>query len=316
LYTSLNKDFSMKNILFLITLTSILFSMEPITPIIAPSSLNYEKVRLGEKLFFDTRLSRDNTISCANCHNLAEGGDDNLQFSFGIDGQEGNINSPTVLNAGNNFRQFWDGRAKDLQEQAAGPIENPVEMGFTFAELIPKLEKTEYKKLFHKVYDEGITKNSITDAIAEYEKTLVTPNAPFDRYLKGDENAISKTQKEGYELFKSKGCISCHHGVNIGGNLYSKFGVVKSSKTSSFGRYNVTHKKRDMYFFKVPSLRNITMTAPYFHDGRTSDLKEAISIMAQLQLGRYFTKEEIDKIEAFLYSLKGEIPQGKEIYVP
>jgi len=306
----------MKSMLLFITFGAILFAMEPITPIELPTSLNHQKVKLGEKLFFDTRLSRDNTVSCANCHNLEEGGDDNLQFSFGIDGQEGDINSPTVLNATNNFRQFWDGRAKNLQEQAAGPVENPVEMGFTFKELIPKLKKTEYKNLFSKVYDEGITKNSITDAIAEYEKTLVTPNAPFDRYLKGDKDAITQIQKEGYELFKAKGCISCHHGVNIGGNLYSKFGVVQGSNTSSFGRYNVTHKKRDMYSFKVPSLRNITMTAPYFHDGRTSDLKEAISIMAQLQLGRHFTKEEVNKIEAFLYSLEGEIPKGKEIYVP
>ena len=306
----------MKSMLLFITFSTILFAMEPITPIKLPTALNHKKVKLGEKLFFDTRLSRDNTVSCANCHNLEDGGDDNLQFSFGINGQEGNINSPTVLNATNNFRQFWDGRAKDLQEQAAGPIENPVEMGFTFKELIPKLNKTEYKKLFEKIYEEGITKSTITDAIAEYEKTLVTPNAPFDKYLEGKKDAISEKQKKGYELFKSKGCISCHHGVNLGGNLYSKFGVVESSETSSFGRYNVTHKKRDMYYFKVPSLRNVTMTAPYFHDGRTSDLKEAIEIMAQLQLGRHFTKEEVDNIESFLHSLKGDIPEGRDIYVP
>jgi len=302
-------------LLFSLSLISLL-AVEPITPIVPLQNLDKAKVALGEKLFFDARLSRDNTIACVSCHNLATGGDDNLQYSFGIDGQEGNMNSPTVFNAVNNFRQFWDGRAKDLQEQAAGPIENPIEMGFTLKELIPKLQKTEYKKLFQNIYAEGITKNSITDAIAEYEKTLVTPNAPFDKYLKGDKNALTKREKEGYELFKSKGCISCHHGVNLGGNLYSKFGVVEDSKITSFGRYNVTHKKRDMYYFKVPSLRNITLTAPYFHDGRTSSLKEAISIMAQLQLGRHFTDEEVASIEAFLHTLEGDIPQGREIYVP
>jgi cytochrome c peroxidase len=247
---------------------------------------------------------------------LAAGGDDNLQYSFGINAQEGNMNSPTVLNATNNFRQFWDGRAKNLQVQAAGPIENPVEMGFSFKKLIPKLNKSEYKALFAKIYKEGITKNSITDAIAEYEKTLVTPNAPFDKYLRGDKNALTQKQKEGYELFKSKGCISCHHGVNLGGNLYSKFGVVQDSKSTSLGRYNVTHKNRDKYYFKVPTLRNITLTAPYFHDGRTQSLEEAIKIMSQLQLGRYFTQDEVEKIEAFLYSLEGEIPKGEAIYVP
>ena len=306
----------MKTILFILFSVGTLFSMEPITPISVPVSLDNKKVKLGEKLFFDTRLSRDNTIACVSCHNLQEGGDDNLQYSFGINRQEGNMNSPTVLNAVNNFRQFWDGRAKNLQEQAAGPIENPIEMGFSFKKLIPKLENTEYKKLFAAVYKEGITKNSITDAIAEYEKSLVTPNAPFDKYLKGDTQAISQEQKDGYELFKSKGCISCHHGVNLGGNLYSKFGVIEDSKTNSFGRYNVTHKKRDMYYFKVPSLRNITLTSPYFHDGRTDSLKEAIEIMSQLQLGRHFTKEEVDKIEAFLRSLEGEIPKGRDIDVP
>ncbi len=300
-----------------ILLFSTLYGIEPITPIVKPKNIDTEKAKLGKKLFFDARLSRNNSIACVSCHNLAAGGDDNLQYSFGIDGQEGNMNSPTVLNATYNFRQFWDGRAKNLQAQASGPIENPVEMGFSFKELIPKLNKSEYKTLFAKVYKkEGITKNSITDAIAEYEKTLVTLNAPFDKYLRGDKNAITKKQKEGYELFKSKGCISCHHGVNLGGNLYSKFGVVEDSKSISFGRYNVTHKNRDKYYFKVPTLRNITLTAPYFHDGRTQSLEEAIRIMSQLQLGRYFTEDEVEKIEAFLYSLEGEIPKGEEIYVP
>jgi len=306
----------LKYIILYVFFTFYLFAIEPITPIISISGLNSEKISLAKKLFFDARLSRDNTIACASCHVLAEGGDDNSKFSFGIDEQEGDMNSPTVLNAVNNFRQFWDGRAKNLQEQAAGPIENPIEMGFNFPDLITKLKKTEYKSQFSKIYAEGITKNSITDAIAEYEKTLTTPNAPFDKYLQGDKSALSQREIAGYELFKSKGCISCHHGVNIGGNLYSKFGVIENAKSKWFGRYNITKKERDKYYFKVPSLRNIARTAPYFHDGRTSDLKETIAIMAQLQLGRYISKEEIAKIESFLHSLNGDLPQDGVIYVP
>jgi cytochrome c peroxidase len=306
----------MKQLIFLISFVLSLSAGEPITPIKPPTNINIEKSLLGKKLFFDTRLSQNNTISCATCHNLEKGGDDNLQFSFGIHGEEGSVNAPTVFNAVNNFRQFWDGRAKDLQDQAVGPIENPIEMGYNFDELITRLNATEYKSQFSKIYSEGITKNSITDAIAEYEKILVTPNAPFDKYLKGDKNAISAYELEGYELFKAKGCISCHHGVNVGGNLYSKFGVVESPADKWLGRYNVTHKKRDKHYFKVPSLRNIAKTAPYFHDGSVKDLKDAIAKMAQLQLGRFFEKEDINKIEAFLRTLNGEIPKGAEVYVP
>ncbi len=306
----------MKYYLLLLTYTSLVFAGASISPIVVPKNLNAKKVSLGKKLFFDARLSQDNTIACASCHILSEGGDDNMQFSFGIKGQQGNINAPTVLNAVNNFRQFWDGRAKDLQEQALGPVENPVEMGSHFPTLIKKLQKTEYAKLFQDAYGQKISKENITNAIAEYEKTLVTPNAPFDKYLRGDKNALTQKQKEGYELFKTKGCISCHNGINIGGNLYSKFGVIENANTNNLGRYNVTKKERDKYYFKVPSLRNIALTAPYFHDGRTSSLKEAIKTMSQLQLGRNFSESDIEKLESFLQSLTGELPKGRKIYVP
>ena len=300
--------------ILLTTLT--LFGDGSISPIVMPENIDAKKVALGEKLFFDARLSGNNTIACASCHIISEGGDDNMKYSFGINGQQGGMNAPTVLNAVYNFRQFWDGRAKDLQEQALGPIENPVEMGSHFPTLIKKLEKTEYKKLFRDVYHEKITKKNITNAIAEYEKTLVTPNAPFDRYLRGDKDAITQEQKDGYALFRTRGCISCHNGRNIGGNLYSKFGVMQDAKTNDLGRYNVTKKERDKYYFKVPSLRNIALSAPYFHDGRAKDLKEAIKTMSQLQLGRHFTEKESSDIVAFLKSLTGEIPPQKEIYVP
>ena len=285
---------------------------EPIEPIPQKIHVNPKKVELGKMLFFDTTLSADDTVSCASCHILQEGGDDNLPVSFGIKGQKGPINAPTVYNAVFNFRQFWDGRAADLKEQAMGPIENPKEMGFNFKELVAKLKKTPYRAQFDRIYEDGITKENIADAIAEYEKTLITPNAPFDRYLKGDKNAITQEQKEGYELFKSKGCVTCHHGVNVGGNLYNKFGIFQDSNSSSLGRYNVTHKERDKYYFKVPSLRNIAKTAPYFHDGRTYDLRVAVFTMAQYQLGRKITPQEVDKIVAFLKSLNGELPKSIE----
>ena len=295
--------------ILLIFMTTLLCAHEPIEPIPEYVKVDPQKVALGEELFFDTRLSKDNTVSCASCHNLQEGGDDNLRHSFGIKGQEGPINAPTVYNAVFNFKQFWDGRANDLKEQAMGPIENPKEMGHSFKNLIPMLKKTSYAIKFKKIYKDGITKENIADAIAEYEKTLITPNSPFDLYLKGHKNAITQKQKEGYELFKSKGCISCHHGINIGGNMYNKFGIFEDANTSNLGRYNVTHKKRDKYYFKVPTLRNIAQTAPYFHDGRTFDLRLAVLTMTKYQLGRKITPQDIDKIVAFLNALNGELPK-------
>jgi len=283
-----------------------------ISPIPLDIKVNKQKAALGKSLFFDTRLSVDNTISCASCHVLSEGGDDNLKVSFGVKGQKGVRNAPTVYNAVFNFRQFWDGRAKDLQEQAAGPIENPVEMAYNFPDLIKKLKKTPYKKQFEALYKDGITKTNITNAIAEYEKTLITPNAPFDRYLRGDKKALSKEARKGFSLFKSKGCILCHQGINLGGNMYNKFGIFSDANTTDLGRYDITHKDRDKNYFKVPSLRNIANTAPYFHDGSEPRLKGAVLTMAEYQLGRKMTDEEIEQILAFLQSLNGELPQGIE----
>ncbi|WP_457750163.1 cytochrome-c peroxidase [Sulfurimonas sp.] len=299
-------------IIFLFSTLTLLMANEPITPLPQTVKVNHAKAELGKKLFFDPILSHDNTITCATCHDLNNGGDDGLKFSYGIRGQKGSVNAPTVYNACFNFRQFWDGRAKDLQEQASGPIENPVEMGSSFSEVIPKLQRSKYKKLFDAIYTNGITKQTITDAIAEYEKTLITPNSRFDKFLRGDKNALTQDEKDGYALFKSKGCVSCHHGKNVGGNLYSTFGIFNESSSEWLGRYNITHKKRDKYSFKVPSLRNVARTAPYFHDGRTYDLKEAVNIMSQYQLGRYITKEDISKITAFLQSLNGELPKNIE----
>ncbi len=300
--------------IFVLTILPIFLCAEEklITPIPLEMNVDKRKASLGKKLFFDTQLSRDRSIACVNCHNLSDGGDDNLPVSFGFKGQTGTRNSPTVYNAVFNFRQFWDGRAKDLQEQALGPVENPVEMAHDFKQLIPQLKKTEYRKEFDAIYSDGITRENVANAIAEYEKTLITPNAPFDRYLQGEKGAISPDAEEGYLIFKSKGCILCHQGINIGGSMYNKFGVYVESNVSDLGRYEVTRKSRDKHFFKVPSLRNIERTAPYFHDGHEPDLRKAVLTMSEFQLGRKMTQQEIDKILAFLHTLNGEIPQNIE----
>ncbi|MBN2824583.1 MAG: cytochrome-c peroxidase [Campylobacterales bacterium] len=291
-----------------------LIANEPITPLPQTLLVHKEKAKLGKALFSDPILSKDNTISCASCHILSNGGDDNMRFSLGIEGKIGNINAPTVYNAIFNHVQFWDGRAKNLADQAKGPIVNPIEMGNSYDNLLQTLKASKYNEEFKKIYQDGVTIDNLAQVIAEFEKTLITPNSPFDRYLRGDKDAINDVQKEGYALFKSKGCISCHHGINIGGNHFNKFGVVEDINQTHLGRYNLTKREQDRYFFKVPSLRNIALTAPYFHDGRTYNLEEVVRIMAKHQLGRKITPSEVDKIVAFLHSLNGQIkPNGKEL---
>lgn len=297
----------MLKIIFILFFYTILFSKEPITPIPLEIEFDKDKANLGKELFFDPILSKDNTISCHSCHLLEQGGDDNLQFSFGVGGKVGNMNAPTVFNSTFNFVQFWDGRAKNLQEQALGPITSEVEMAHTFEEIIKILNNTEYKEKFKKIYKDGVTKNNITDSLAQFQKTLITPNSPFDRYLRGDKNAISKEQKQGYELFKNQGCIACHHGVNVGGNLYAKFGLISELQSDSKGRYEVTKNELDKYYFKVPTLRNIELTSPYLHDGRIEELEDVVKFMAHYQLGKSLSEEEVKKIVLFLKSLTGDL---------
>jgi cytochrome c peroxidase len=286
---------------------------EPIKPIPSTIETDKKKVLLGKKLFNDPILSKDGTIACSSCHILQDGGDDNMKFSFGIGGKEGAINSPTIYNSVFNFRQFWDGRAKDLKDQVHGPVENPVEMGNQMHSAVEAIRKEQsYLKLFEDLYPDGVTPENIADAIAEFEKSLITPDSPFDKYLKGDENALSPQAKRGYWLFKSKGCVTCHHGINIGGNLYNKFGIFKESNSTNLGRYIVTKREEDRFVFRVPPLRNADLTAPYMHDGRATTLREAVVIMTQYQLGRHMEPEEIDDIVKFLKSLTGQIPQIEE----
>lgn len=285
---------------------------EPITPIKKPDSINHEKVELGKKLFFDPRLSKSGFISCNSCHNLSMGGTDNIKTSIGHNWQQGPINSPTVLNASLNFVQFWDGRAANLQEQAAGPIANPGEMASTHPLALEVLASIpEYVRYFSAIYPKSpITIDNVTEVIAAFESTLVTPNSRFDQWLKGDEQALTKQELNGYQLFKNKGCIGCHNGPAAGGNSFQKMGLVKPFKTNnpSEGLKNVTGKLDDQYKFKVPTLRNIELTYPYFHDGSAQTLSEAVDVMADVQLGLTLTTTENTQIVAFLKTLTGDQP--------
>lgn len=286
---------------------------EPIQPIEPLKNVNLALAELGKKLYFDPRLSRSGFISCNSCHNLSMGGTDNLKTSIGHGWAQGPINSPTVLNSSLNVAQFWDGRAADLKEQAGGPIANPAEMGFTHVLAVDVIRNIPgYVREFRLVFgDEMVSIDKITDAIAEFENTLVTPNSRFDQWLLGDENAITAFEREGYELFKTSGCVACHNGPAVGGNSFQKMGLVEPYQTNNpvEGRAAVTGKDADRFTFKVPTLRNVELTYPYFHDGEAETLTEATDIMGRLQLGRTFSDDENAKIVAFLKTLTGDQPQ-------
>lgn len=293
---------------------------EPIQPIKPAKITNPALVELGKKLYFDPRLSKSGFISCNSCHNLSAGGTDNLKTSIGHNWSEGPINAPTVLNSSLNVAQFWDGRAADLQAQAGGPIANPGEMASNHTLAVEVLQSipgyvAEFKQALgtDKVTIEGVTK-----AIAAFEETLVTPNSRFDKWLKGNKKALTKQELEGYKLFKDSGCVACHNGPAVGGNSFQKMGVVEPYKASSpaEGRVAVTGKDADRFNFKVPTLRNVEMTYPYFHDGAANTLKEAVDTMGRLQLGKKFTDEENAKIVAFLKTLTGDQPSFKLPILP
>ncbi len=292
------------------------FSEEPIRPLRDKIEVDQAKAELGFDLFHDVRISENNTISCATCHELTTGGVDGLKTSKGIHDQIGGINAPTVYNAALNHVQFWDGRSKDLQEQAGGPPLDMLEMGSNWEQITGKLKADkELKAEFKSIYGaEGITQNSITDAIAEFEKTLLTPNSKFDKYQKGDLAAISAEELEGYDLFKSNNCASCHGGENVGGIGYDYMGVTQDYfadrgielHAKDMGRIGVTNLEVDKHKFKTPSLRNIALTAPYFHDGTINDLAEAVIKMDKYQSGNEMSVEDADKIVLFLNTLTGE----------
>jgi cytochrome c peroxidase len=290
-------------------------SSSPIRPLPQNVTLDPKRVALGKALFHDTRLSKDNSISCASCHSLNKGGTDNLPHSIGINGAVGDINAPTVLNSGFNFVQFWDGRAKSLEEQAVGPVHSPIEMGSSWVEVIMKLSSDKwFVDQFRKLYSDGMTGTNIQDAIATYERALITPNSLFDQFLRGDETAMSDEAIEGYYFFIDYGCASCHQGVNIGGNMFQRLGVMEdyfkdrgNITTADYGRFNVTGRESDRFKFKVPSLRNIAETAPYFHDGSAATLQEAIKVMMHYQIGTPVSEKHLEYLVAFLESLTGEL---------
>jgi len=295
-------------------------------PINAPAIEGVESspavIALGKALFFDPRLSVTHSISCASCHYPGLGGADNSPTSAGFHGERGGRNAPTVYNSAYNFVQFWDGRAKDLVEQAGGPLVNPVEMASPKEHVAEQLLALPgYKALFQAAFPgeaDPVTLANAQKAIAAFEATLNTPNAPFDKFLRGDANALDAQQKAGLALFIDKGCASCHTGVNIGGSMYQKFGVVADPgpiyrPPADKGRGAITGNASEDYFYKVPTLRNIVLTAPYFHTGSEPDLRKAIDVMAEVQLGQKLTPDETDKIAAFLGSLTGDQP---EIAIP
>ena len=292
------------------------FINEPIRPIADSISVDVRKVVLGNLLYHDTRLSADNTVSCASCHGLDTGGVDNKQYSEGVGGQLGGVNAPTVYNAAYNFVQFWDGRAGTLAEQAAGPPLNPVEMACeSFDQIISKLaEDKNFVVAFNEVYPDGLNEKNITNAIQEFEKTLLTPNSRFDRYLKGQKDAITADEIAGYDLFKKYDCATCHVGEILGGQSYELIGVQHDyfadrqaeMTEEDNGRFKQTKAERDRHRFKVPGLRNIELTAPYFHDGSMATMDDAVRAMAKYQLGIDLPQPEVDKIVAFLRTLTGE----------
>ncbi|TCD47125.1 cytochrome-c peroxidase [Chlorobium sp. N1] len=286
---------------------------EPVTPVPPAQAGDPKLVELGKKLYFDPRLSKSGFISCNSCHNLSMGGSDNLKSSIGHNWTKGPINSPTVLNSSMNLAQFWDGRARDLQEQAGGPIANPGEMAFTHKLAVELLSSIpDYVEEFRVVFGSSeIDIDRITKAIAAFEETLVTPGSRFDLWLKGDERALSPEELEGYEIFKSSGCTACHNGPLLGGNSYQKMGIVEpySAKSPVEGRSAVTGKDADRFSFKVPTLRNVELTYPYFHDGEAETLSEAVEVMGRIQLGKTYSESDNRKIVAFLKTLTGKQPE-------
>lgn len=295
---------------------------------ISDNTITPEKIELGRHLFFEPRLSKSGFLSCNSCHNVGMGGEDNQPKSIGHNWQHGGRNAPTVFNAVYNVAQFWDGRAEDLKAQAKGPVQASVEMNNTPEAVEVTLRSMpEYVAMFDKAFpakaaegteakkaEDSVTFDNMARAIEAFEATLITPNSAFDKFLKGDDTAMTAQQKKGLTLFMDKGCITCHSGVNLGGQAYFPFGLVAKPDANILpqedkGRFEVTKTETDDYVFRAAPLRNIALGAPYFHSGQVWDLREAVSVMANSQLGTELTDSEIDDVVAFLESLTGEQPK-------
>jgi cytochrome c peroxidase len=287
-------------------------------PALPDNAATPAKVALGKMLYFEPRLSQSHSISCNSCHMVGMGGVDLQETSLGHRWQHGGRNAPTVYNAVFDIAQFWDGRAKDLEQQAGGPLVNPVEMDMTKEHVVEQLKGIPgYVAVFAKAFPgaaDSITFDNVSRAIAVFEATLITPNAPFDRYLKGNEKALDTKQKQGLAVFITKGCSACHNGINVGGGMYAPFGVVERPGADILppadkGRFAVTKTASDEYVFRVPQLRNIALTAPYFHTGRVWDLRQAVAVMGSSQLGTTLSDDEVSQIVTFLGALTGDQPK-------
>jgi len=299
-------------IVFSLLMALCAFGYEAVQPI--PKTVNFdrEKAELGKLLFHDPILAKDKRTSCSYCHDLyRKCGTDHRPVSAGFHDKEGKVNTPTVYNVRFNFRLFWDGRAKTLREQVLEPIRSPSGMNMSLQELENRLNRHPvYREKFRQVY--GVSRISfelVADALVEFEKALITPNSKFDKYLRGEER-LTKDEEEGYKLFKKLGCISCHNGINLGGNSFQRIGLVKPYpwKPSNPDRYRITGREFDKNVYRVPPLRNIDCTYPYFHDGSVETLEEAVQLMAYYNLGFRLPEEELRQIIAFLKTLRGEIP--------
>jgi cytochrome c peroxidase len=293
-------------------------SREPVERLTPPPAVDPRLVTLGRRLFSERRLSADDTVACSSCHDLGHGGVDGRPMSVGIHGQTGAVNAPTVYNSGLNFVQFWDGRARTLEEQVNGPLTNPLEMGSDWQQAVTKLAAdADYRGQFSALFRDGITPENVRGAIAAFERTLVTADSPFDRWLNGEAGALTAQQKAGYDVFKGVGCIACHQGRNVGGNMLQRFGVFgdyfadRGNVTKAdYGRFNVTGDEADRFVFRVPSLRYASRTAPYFHDGSAPTLTQAVQVMAKYQLGRTLDDDQVASIVAFIVSLAGPSPSS------
>jgi cytochrome c peroxidase len=292
---------------------------EPVTPIRQADDLDLAKVELGRTLFHDPQLSRGNVFACASCHQLHAGGDDGRSRAIGADGRALDYNAPTVFNVALNFRLNWRGNFQRLEEQNESVLLDARVMNTTWNELLPKLAAdASYPRAFMQAYGGAPTRERVLDALALFQRSLATPDSRFDRHLRGESGAIAPPEEQGYRLFKSYGCVACHQGANLGGNLFQRTGVFRAlfppdaAGAADPGRFAITGQEGDRMVFRVPSLRNVAVTAPYFHNGYTASLAEAVEIMARSQLGRELPPGDVELIVRFLHTLTGEY-QGRSL---
>jgi cytochrome c peroxidase len=295
---------------------------QPITPVPAPDKVDPVRLQLGERLFHDPRLSQDGTRSCATCHDLAHGGSDNRRYAMGADGRPLDYNTPTVLNAALSFRLNWRGNLRSLDELSESVLLDKRLMATTWDDLLARLRASpDYRSAFAAAYGREPGRAEVLDVLVVFQRSLLTPDAPFDRFLRGDHDALTPVQAQGWALFRDYGCVACHQGVNVGGNLFQRFGIFAEPAPvtrADLGRFTLTAVERDRSVFRVPSLRNVALTAPYFHDGSAATLPEAVRTMARSQLGRTLRDHEVEAIVAFLHSLTGAglVPPATPLETP